>query len=477
MSELKKWAGIVCQQELPIFRYTINAINNIVSNEDASTTELAQVILQDATLTARILRIANSATYNPTASSINTISRAIVILGFNMVRDLSLSLAIIDALLNLKGRQHAFRLMARSFHAAVQAKSIAEERGDDAPEEIFIAALLYYIGEMAFWCVAGQEGERILLLTDDKGYPPEMAQRQVLGFTFNQLTIALTQDWHLSDLLHSAINQPHLKNPRIQNIIYGHKLAVSAEKGWNAKTTRELIRTIAPYLGLEPEKTQAHLCHNAVKAMDVAKLFGASSIIAYLPIPENSSAEETSADGQEAEKYPSPDPILQLNILRDLSRILEKQPNINLTLETVLEGIYRGVGMDRTLFALLTSDKKHIHGKYALGEDNQLFTQKFRFELGQVPFFDWLFKHKDAIWIKNTQDQENQPLIVNQLLEIIAAPTFFAFPLILNTTPIGIVYADRQPSMRKLDADSFESFRHFCIQAKMAIEYTSLKKR
>ncbi|MGM0679882.1 MAG: HDOD domain-containing protein, partial [Pseudomonadota bacterium] len=342
MNGLKHWIHLIEQQELPIFRYTINAIHDVVSDEDSSTARLAQVILQDAPLTARILRIANSTTYNPTGSPINTVSRAIVFIGFNMVRDLSLTLAVIEALLNRKGQKHIFQLMARAFHAAVQARAMAVQRGDDAPEEVFIAALLYPLGEMAFWCIAGKEGEEILRLIEKEGLSPRAAQKQVLGFTFEQLTVALTQDWHLSDLLHSAINNPSLKNPRVRDITDSHKLSTETEKGWDNPSVQNSIEQIAQRLDLNPRQTREWLKANTQDAVEIARLFGAGSITEYLPIPHLHSPSE---EEEPADKYPVADPILQLSILRDLSRMLEKQPSINLILETVLEGIYRGCGM------------------------------------------------------------------------------------------------------------------------------------
>lgn len=470
MSNLKQWIATIERQELPIFRYTIHAINDVVSDDDSSTARLAQVILQDASLTARILRIANSSSYNPTGSPINTISRAIVFIGFNMVRDLSLTLAVIEALLSRKGRSHVFRLMARAFHAAAQARACAEQRGDEAPEEVFIAALLYPIGEMAFWCVADKEGDDILELMEQQGMSAKAAQQQVLGFTFEQLTVALTQDWHLSDLLHSAINNPSMNNPRVRDINDSQQLARAAEHSWNSDTTRKSIERIANRLDMNQRETGDWLRNNTRDAVEMARLFGAGSITEYLPVPHTGEQQE---DNLQAEKYPAADPLLQLSILRDLSRMLEKQPNINLILETILEGIYRGCGMDRTLFAVLTPDRKSLRAKHALGDNTHELTEAFRFQHDQTPFFNWLYQHNDAVWVKQTDEGHSVYQLTPNLLSIINAPAFFAYPLSIHGKIIGVLYADRAPSQRELDEEGFESFRHFCLQARMAIEYIS----
>ena len=148
---VEEWVHRISEEEMPIFKYTAETITRVTDDDDTSSGDLANVILQDASLTARILKLANSNYYNPTAAPINTISRAIVFIGFNLVRDLSLSLAIIDALLKNKPKARVMEVMSRSFHAAVQARNRAEQMGDESPEEIFIATLLHELGERAFW--------------------------------------------------------------------------------------------------------------------------------------------------------------------------------------------------------------------------------------------------------------------------------------------------------------------------------------
>ena len=474
MSEnLDNWIERISENELPIFKYTVNAINDVVSKDATSTSDLSRIILRDANLTARVLRLANSATYNITGSTISTVSRAIVYLGFNLVRDISMSLAIIDALLSGKAKEHALKLMAQSFHAAVQARDFAERRGDDASEEIFIAALLRYVGEITFWCVAGEEGEQIIELMEQRGFSEEMAQQEVLGFTLDQLTVGLTQDWHLSDLLHSAINKPNMDNPRIQDIVHALKLAENSKESWNSKDTLSVAHKIAGHIDVKKDDVLALLRENAHKAAEVAQLFGASSIIKYLPIEEDDIEDNDDKLSFDA-NCPIPDPLLQLNILRDLSGILVDKPDFNLILEIILEGIYRGVGLDRTVFAMLTSDKKAIKAKYALGKDNQSFINRFHFSLQTNNVFSKAISNPEPLWIRDSQSKKIE--VSEDIRLALASKEFYVAPLILSGRVIGLIYADRQPSERALDNESFESFKHFVQQASQALEYISQRK-
>ena len=473
MSEnLQNWIERISENELPIFKYTVHAINDVISKDATSTSDLSRIILRDANLTARVLRLANSATYNTSGAKISTISRAIVYLGFNLVRDISMSLAIIDALLSGKTKEHALKLMAKSFHAAVQARDFATRRNDDAAEEVFIAALLRYVGEITFWCVSGEEGEHIIELIEQRGFSKDMAQQEVLGFSLDQLTVGLTQDWHLSDLLHSAINQPNLDNPRIKDIVYALELSEDACESWSSKKTLKTAGKIAKHIAVKESDVVDLLYENAKKAADFAQMFGANSIIKYLPI-DNKNIDVDDEHSFDA-NCPIPDPLLQLNILRDLSGMLVEKPNLNIILEIVLEGIYRGVGLDRTVFAMLTSDKKAIKAKYALGKDNQNFMHKFHFSLQTNNVFSKLITTPEPIWV---EDSQGSKIEVNEEIRLVlASKEFYVAPLTLSGRVIGLIYADRQPSGRDLDSESFESFQHFVQQASQALEYISPRK-
>jgi len=473
---LDNWIERISENELPIFKYTVHAINDVVSKDATSISDLSRIILRDANLTARVLRVANSATYNVTGSTISTVSRAIVYLGFNTVRDISMSLAIIDALLSGDAREHALELMSKSFHAAVQARDFAERRGDDAAEEIFIAALLRYIGEITFWCVAGEEGEQIIELINKRGFSSEMAQQEVLGFTFDQLTVGLTSDWHISDLLHSAINKPKMDNPRIQDIVHALDISESASKSWSSKETLSTAHSLAEHIGVDNNDVLELLRDNAKKAAQVAQLFGASSIVKYLPIDEddiNNNADEDLFDVN----CPQPDPLLQLNILRDLSGMLVDKPDFNLILEIILEGIYRGVGLDRTVFAMLTADKKAIKAKYALGKDSEEFISKFFFSLQTDNIFSKIIRNTKPVWIEDTQSKVSDHYVSDDIRLTLASKAFYISPLVISGRVVGVIYADRQPSGRELDKESFVSFNHFVQQANQALEYISPRKK
>jgi len=147
-SDLSEWIARIRGCDMPVFARTVDALRRIIGDERASASALAQVILKDASMTTKVLRLANSAYFNQAQQGISTVSRAIVVLGFDPVAQLALSVALIDALLGGSLRSRVNLEMARSFHAAVQARWVVQRRGEQQGEQVFIAALLSRVGEM-----------------------------------------------------------------------------------------------------------------------------------------------------------------------------------------------------------------------------------------------------------------------------------------------------------------------------------------
>jgi HD-like signal output (HDOD) protein len=475
---LEQWIERIRDQEMPIFGHTVQSILNVAEDEEAPAAKLATVVLQDASMTARVLKLANTIYYNPGGSSISTVSRAVVMLGFNTVRNMCLSITLVDALVHGGARDHLTKELSRAIHAAVQARTLAVKRGDLSPEEIFIATLLFHLGDMAFWCFSGQQGDELDQRLQQPEYTPALAQEEVLGFQLKQLTIGLTREWHLNDLLQETLRHPEANSGRGQAIVVSHKLAAVAEKhGWHSPEAEKLIEEIAKSTRTKTDELTRQLYENATEASRIATFFGAASAARAIPLPGAPQALEI--EEEELVEYPEPDGMLQLRILRELSMLLEKQTNFNLIMEMVLEGIYRGVGMDRTLFALLTPDRRTLNAKYALGQGSDALTAAFHFTRHpeQRNIFFQILEEEKEVWADTRLHPQLTPLLSSTIATVTGPAPFFTAPIVVNGKSIGLIFADRALSGRALDQESFESFQHFVKQANMGLSLFTRKGR
>jgi len=469
---LSQWVKHLSKEEVPILANTVRTISDITSNPETSAAELSQVILQDSSMTARVLRIANSVhyNYNSNNSPINTVSRAIVILGFDVVRSISLTISMVNTLLQGERHEKVLNEMARAFHAAVQAKAIAIENGDTLPEEVFIAALLHRFGNLIFWCfpygMSDRLIEEIALSSDNE----EVAERRVLGFSLTDLSGALNREWHLSSLMESAMRGDK-RNSRVAYIQLASRISLAVEKGWENDEVNKLLNKIGALLDKKPEMVFEFVSNNAQLARETALEYGAMAAGRLIPLPPL--LEEIFNDNNDKKtNVVTPDLQLQLRILRELSGMLTEKLDLNAVIGTVLEGILRGLRMDRAWFAIMSPDGS-LTIRYILGDEIKKLNNSLLLESGsnKMNIFHEVSRTGNPRWVKNG------------LLESYKLPThaaeclsneFFLMPITLAGASSGIFYCDRHHTGAVMDEESFQGFRHFCEHVSIAL--TLLKK-
>ncbi|MGD9386056.1 MAG: HDOD domain-containing protein [Thioalkalispiraceae bacterium] len=469
---LEEWTRRISEEEMPVFAHTARSIAAASSEEETSIANLAHLILRDSSMTARVLRLANSVFFNPSGQPINTISRAIVLLGFDSVRSMALSIALLEPLLKGVQHDHALEEMARSFHAAVQARSLAQQRGSSEPEAVFVAALLARLGKMAFWCFPYGRANQM-----DEAYRnwdnSDKAEKSVLGFTLKQLSCSLNEEWSLSSLLTNYLTGNNQESQAVMELEYADNLILSVEDGWGGIKTSECIKNIAEHLDLSIDEVKQLVQKNAHEAAITAKEYGAEAAIKYIPLPVDGQEEEVAA-------FATPhvaDQTLQMDILRELTTMLHEKADLNAILGTISEGIYRALGMERTIISFVSPQDNLLCAKYTLGDDKDRFKNCFAISLNEKNIFSAILKNRSAFWLNDQTRKNSLPLITQPIKRCLDVLEFFAMPIWVNNQGRGLIYADCKRSGRKLSMQEFQTFTHFSEYASIAFDLLATQSR
>lgn len=469
------WVQRIRDQDMPAFGATVALIHSITEDDSASTDRLARVILQDAAMTTKVLKLANSAFYNPARQTISTISRAIVVLGFNVVAEMSVGIQLVDALLAGGARQRVVDEMARSFHAAVLARALAGMRGDGHSEEVFIAALLSRVGEMAFWAFGGQTAARLDTLISAGESPPEDVQQAVLGFRLRQISLGLAREWKLGPLLLASLEGGRRASIAEGTVRHALDLAREALDDWRPESSREVIVEAAKFVHRSEEVLRDELAELAAEAARVAMNFGAGDAARRIAL---TSRRDPALDEEPppAETL-APDPGLQLRILRELSGLVAEGAGLSEVMSLVLEGILRGVGFDRVLFALLTPNRQQLVGKAGLGREVESLHKRFVFALdgtrGDV--FNEFFLCPRALRLAPGEAPRGVKL--SRLHAVAGDRPACLAPIRFQGQVIGAVYADRVDVGGAVDDEAFEAFQLFVQQLSLAVVPAPVKSR
>jgi hypothetical protein len=274
-------AGRLRHWPLPAFSDRVQELARLDAADPGGARALVPLILRDLPLTARVLRAANSYYHNPQRRPIPSIARAVALLGGTTVRRIALSVALIEDCLRGPHRARLREGLARCFHAATQAHAFAARHGERGLEEVFIAAMLAGIGDLAFWGSGDPAADELDRALRAAGAARPEVERQVLGFPLTELTRRLNRLWHASPLLEAALGAGRGAGVRVRCVRYGHALAGCAEAGWPGTELARLTAEIAASLGLG--ETAAHglirdashqaACHMAAcEALDIARL-------------------------------------------------------------------------------------------------------------------------------------------------------------------------------------------------------------
>ena len=186
-------------------------VNEMVNNPSSSATDIGKVISQDPALTARLLRIANSPTYG-LSTQVDTVSRAVAVIGIKRIRDLVLATSTITAFDKIPNELVTMENFWRhSLYCGLAAHLLAEQRRIKNAETLFIAGLLHDIGQLVIFRKLPQEAKQALLLSIEG--PDELAlhksERQIMGFDHAQVGAELLRHWHFPELLIECVEFHH----------------------------------------------------------------------------------------------------------------------------------------------------------------------------------------------------------------------------------------------------------------------------
>jgi hypothetical protein len=127
--------------------------------------------------------------------------------------------------------------------------------------------------------------------------------------------------------------------------------------------------------------------------------------------------------------------------------------------------------MDRTLFALLSPDRRQLRARYALGRGREQLVQHFAFQTTGTTenLFSCVIMAQKSFNVGVPPANEIAPMVTPAVRELTSGAPFYVSPIVVNGQSIGLFYADRQPSGRPLDDESYASFNHFVMQANMTL--------
>jgi len=198
-------------ERMPSLSTTVTKVLDICNSPSTSANDLNRVISLDPVLTGQVLKLINSAYYS-LPNQINSLTRAIIMLGINTVKNLALSTAILGTM-----GKHSFRSLSmdafwtHSLCVGVMAKALAGLKGIPGmmQEEFFVAGLIHDMGKIPLNnCFAEEYRQSLELAAIEQG-PLTRAEEMLLGFDHGLSGKMIAEKWQLSLALSEMLRFHH----------------------------------------------------------------------------------------------------------------------------------------------------------------------------------------------------------------------------------------------------------------------------
>lgn len=471
---LPAWIDRLNQSELPALATVVQELQRLTEQQHASVQQLTDVLLRDAALTAKVLRVGNSSYYNPSQETIKTISRAIVMIGFDSVRSISLSVSLIDGLMNRAPRQQLQELLARSFHAAVQARNIAGYVLTKHEEEVFIAALLHEVGELAFWGCGAEQADELAEALAASDTDHEQVVKDVLGTSFRQLNLGLIKSWNIGELAGLAHGSANWRDPAVHSISLGLRIGAAALDGWGSPEMEALVRELAEFCGISEADAMQQILASADETVKIATTFGASRLCKLIPStdPEQVRLQQT----QRKTSHLQPNLLLMQQSMQDLGLMASGQGDVALILDALLKGLHEGAGLERVMLTVLADRQTRFRAKCVVGEQTQPWLETFVLPVeptSQTHIFSYVLRQRQPLWMGVPASYKLDELITLPLRQQLGKGMFFIAPVMAGTRELGVLYADSRISGRALKHEQFVAFQRFAQLAGRCLDALS----
>ncbi len=209
-------------RNLPSMPAVMIEVSKLLSNPMTSANDLGRTISKDQGLVAKILTVANSPLYG-IPRRVSTIEFAIVILGFDHIKNIVMALSMIEAFKKGGGKNwDNASYWVHSIMTASAAKRIADELGYQKSGEVFTAGLLHDLGISIIHRYFNEEFNSINNLVDQQQMRYLRAEEQVLGLTHQAIGQLLANRWNLPEILGNTIACHHYPSEA-----EGNKIAAS----------------------------------------------------------------------------------------------------------------------------------------------------------------------------------------------------------------------------------------------------------
>lgn len=447
----EQWIDIIADNELPAITSTAQMLDKFSSDDVSSLPKLSQAILHDQALSSCVLKVANSVQYIG-VKKISTVSRASVVLGIHSVKNICMTAKLIDGLLANKELgdgvyKRLCSLMANSFYAGLLAKMMVSNYSENVQEQVYLAAMLYRIGETSFWSVGTDIAEELIKHEHLPDEEFEAHCEEAMGISFNQLCRGLAKTWNLSDLLVKSLDHPQSRTVEMQLIYLADKLSHFISKPPASKAEfNNVLKEISKVTNMSVPKLTARV--NAVReeAINLLNAYEGKQLIEHIkPIPSDSDfGSVTINNGAQRDENSAS----ILSVCKRLTTLTHNSADFNELIKCALISVSQICTFSRTSFFMINDDKSLVKGRFSYNSNGDKETFKANVNIRSKNAFKDSIESKEVMVINDYKSAQWRDRITEEIELLISNGAIIIVPVKIRKRVVGVfvgqVFANKE---------------------------------
>ena len=251
------------KSDLPTLPITINKIISVASDKQSTIEELEEAISYDQAMTSKLLKLSNSL-YYAQRTKVETIKRAITVIGFDEIIGISLGMEILSSFKNASGvNLDMSSLWMHSIGVATASKELAKRTNSVIARKMFIPSLLHDIGKVIFLAYFKDEYVKVQQFAIDEKKSLHFAENAIFKINHALLSALLMKRWNFPQSIELPCRFHH--NPESSSIKFRHQafiiniadyIALKAGIGRSANSAPVVLRNSLEMVNLNQSRLE-----------------------------------------------------------------------------------------------------------------------------------------------------------------------------------------------------------------------------
>jgi len=287
--------------DLPIFSASLNKIRRVSKDEDSDAMSLAVEVMKDANLVTKLLQLANSPYYNRGLGKIASISRSVVLLGFETISSLCLTLKLIDSFNSEHPSVDMNLMLVNAFLTANMAREVAEKAGVKDVEQSYICGLLHGLGEIIVAYSLPEKYKGMLQQCKKTDLAWEKIQQENLGGSFYSIGQKLAEQWGFGGSVvktmapykktsDKALRDMQVMNHALSSLSHQSLDVIYARNNRSSKGLGEIYQSMATAVGIDRSEIEDCMQQTFRASCEVASDYGLDVKLLMPPVQDSSDA-------------------------------------------------------------------------------------------------------------------------------------------------------------------------------------------